>query len=322
MNEYALSYFPYQQANLFDGAIKPSCVKTNSVAYAFWCRALYQRLCSILKFEGLPEGWQRAEDFLEAVIFGRGFAAVFDHEKYGTVFQPANLQGFDIYYQPTRALVANPYMRITRSLEIGKDCELLRISPDYHGVVSICSYYAEKLATLDGALNMNIINSKLAYVFGAKNKAAAQAVFKIFDLINSGQPTIVYDKSLVEGLGDEEPFEFIDRAGLAQSYLVNDMLQSHKSILDEFDSEVGIPSLGAAEKKERMIVDEANAKNADTSSRVSLWKESLDRSLKEVNSHFGLNITAKFVYLEKMEQEQNSLEDDIGRRMNEWDYQS
>ena len=29
MNEYALSYFPYQQANLFDGAIKPSCVKTN-----------------------------------------------------------------------------------------------------------------------------------------------------------------------------------------------------------------------------------------------------------------------------------------------------
>ena len=78
---------------------------------------------------------------------------------------------------------------------------------------------------------MNIINSKLAYVFGAKNKAAAQAVFKIFDLINSGQPTIVYDKSLVEGLGDEEPFEFIDRAGLAQSYIVNDMLTSHKTIL-------------------------------------------------------------------------------------------
>ena len=71
-----------------------------------------------------------------------------------------------------------------------------------------------------------------------------------------------------------------------------------------------------------MITAEAESKDADTSSRVSLWKESLERSLKEVNSHFGLNISAKFVYLEKMEQEQNGSEDDIIRRMNEWDYQS
>lgn len=319
-NSYALDYFPYRQQNLFDGAIKPSCVKNDSVAYAFWCRALYQRLCSIIEFE-LPEEWERASDFFEAILYGRGFLTVFDHEKHGKIFQPCTTNGFDIYYQPTEVLVANPYVRITRSLKIGEDCELIKLTPDFSGVVDIIAYYAEKLATLDGALNMNIINSKLAYVFGAKNKAAAQAVYKIFDLINNGQPTIVYDKSITEGLGGEEPFEFLDRSQLAGSYIVNDMLQSHKTILDEFDAEIGIPTLGSAEKKERMITAEAESKNADTSARASLWKESLDRSIKVVNDHFGLKIRAKFVYLEKMEEDQEDPDKDIGRRMQEWDYQ-
>lgn len=320
MNEYAMSYFPYQQANLFDGAIKPSCVKNDSVAYAFWCRALFQRLCSILEFEDLPEGWVRAEDFLEAVLFGRGFAAVFEHEKYGLVFQPANLNGFDIYYQSTNAVVANPYMRITRSLKIGKECELIRLTPDYHGVVSICSYYAEKLATLDGALNMNIINSKLAYVLTARSKAAGQALYKVFDLINKGQPTIVLDKSITDAMGDE-PFNFLDRSAIANSYLVNDMLTSAKTILDDFCQEIGIPTLGSSEKKERMITAEAESKNADTSSKVALWRECLNRSLDEVNSRFGTRIKARFKFLE-MAEDQILEDDSIGRRMNEWDYQA
>lgn len=322
MDSYALSYYPYKEVNLFEGAYKPSCVKTDSVAYAFWCRALYQRLASTVEFE-LPENWKRASDFFEAVLFGKGFLVVFDHEKYGTVFQPASLSGFDIYYQPTKAIVANPYMRITRSLEIGKDCELIKLQPDFRGCGDIIGYYAEKLATLDGAINMNIINSKLAYVFGAKNKAAAQAVYKIFDLINKGQPTIVYDKSITEGLGDEDPFEFIDRAGMKAGYLVNDMLTSHKSILDEFDQEIGIPTLGSAEKKERMITAEAESKDADTSARVSLWKETLERSLEAVNKMFGLDISVKFKFLEMAEaaMQPEDPDNDIGRRMNEWDYQ-
>lgn len=324
-NSYALSYFPYQAQNLFDGCITPSAVKNDSVAYAFWCRSLYQRLCSIIEFK-LPGNWERAHDFFEAVLFGRGFCAVFDDKKFGVSFQPATLSGYDFYYQPTRAIVSNPLL--SKEFEIGNDCELIRLTNDYSGVVDIVSYYAEKLATIDGAVNMSIINSKFAYVLGAKNKAAAQAIKMIFDKVNKGEPLVVYDKTIVEGLGDEEPFEFIDRSGLKNSYVTTDLLYDFQTLINQFDTEVGIPTI-PTEKRERMNVDEIHANDADSTARIALWNESLTKSIDVVNAKFGTDISFKFKFLNRGQEQKTdnvddneTLDESIKRRLSEWALQS
>ena len=295
-NSFNLNYAPFQTQNLFDGTHIPSAAKNDSIAYAFWCRALFQRLCSTIEFE-LPENWNRARDFFEACLFGRGFVCVFDSKEFGISFQPASLTGYDFYYQPTQAIVSNP--KLSNTFDIGKDCSLIKLTNDYSGVVDVVAYFAEKLATMDGAVNMNIINSKFAYVLGAKNKAAAQAIKKIFDNINKGDPLVVYDKQLVDGLGGEEPFEFIDRAGLKNSYLVSDLLNDMSSILKDFDNEIGIPTM-PPEKRERMVTNEVESRNADTSARITLWNECLTNSIKDVNKMFGTDIGFTFKYLDQM----------------------
>lgn len=289
-NDYRMGFIPYALQNVFDGTITPSAVKNNSYAYSFWCRALYQRLCSRIEFN-LPENWNRAKDFFEACLFARGFVAVFNTDEYGVTFQPANISGYDWFYQPTKALVSNP--KLSKEFTIGTDCSLIRISNDYMGITSIITYYAEKLATLDGAVNMAIINSKFAYVLGAKNKAAARSIEMIFDKINKGEPTIVYDKALTEGLGDEDPFEFIDRSSLKNSYITSDLLNDWSTLLKNFDNEIGIPT-APAEKRERMISDEVNSRQADCNARISLWDECLRNSIDETNKMFGTNITYRF----------------------------
>ena len=289
-NEYIMGYIPYALQNVFSGTMTPSSAKNNSYAYAFWCRNLYQRLCSRIEFE-LPEEWQRARDFFEACLYARGFVAVFNTKKYGVTFQPANLSGFDWFYQPTKAMVSNPKM--SKTFTIGEDCELIKLTNDYQGVTSIITYYAEKLAILDGAVNMAIVNSKFAYVFGAKNKAAAYSIKAIFDRINEGEPTVVYDKAITEGLGDEDPFVFLDRQSLKNSYITTDLLNDAQTILNQFDNEIGIPTL-PAEKRERMITDEANARQADCSARITLWDECLRNSIKAVNKKFNINIKYNF----------------------------
>lgn len=289
-NDLKMGFIPYALQNVFDGVQTPSAVKNNSYAYAFWCRALYQRLCSRIEFD-LPEDWNRAKDFFEACLFARGFVAVFDTKEYGITFQPATLSGYDWFYQPTKAIVSNP--KLSKEFTIGKDCSLIRISNDYAGLISLVTYYAEKLATLDGAVNMAIINSKFAYVLGAKNKAAARSIEMIFDKINKGEPTVVFDKAVTEGLGDEEPFEFLDRASLKNSYITSDLLSDWQTLLNQFDNEIGIPTL-PAEKRERMITDEANARQADCNARISLWDECLKNSINETNKMFGTDIKYKF----------------------------
>lgn len=301
-NSYQLNYAPYQMQNLFDGTHIPSAVKYDSVAYAFWCRALFQRLCSVVEFD-LPENWKRAKDFFEACLFGRGFVCVFNSKEFGISFQPCTLYGYDFYYQPTQAIVSNP--KLSQTFTIGKDCSLIKITNDFSGVVDIVAYYASALAQMSGARDMSIINSKFAYVFGAKNKAAAQAVKQIFDNINKGEPLVVYDKKLIEGIGDEEPFEFIDRNGLKNSYLVTDILNDMSSLLKDFDNEIGIPTM-PPEKRERMITDEVTSRNADTSARITLWNECLTNSIKDVNKMFGTDISFNFKYLDAAAPEERS----------------
>lgn len=312
-NCYSMNYAPYSVANLFDGTRSPSAVKNDSLAYAFWNRALYQRLCSVVEFD-LPDNWKRAKDFFEAVLFGRGYACVFDSKEFGVSFQPAGISGYDFYYQPVKCLVSNP--KLSAEFTIGEDCSLIKLTPDFSGVTDIIAYYAEKLATMDGAINMSIINSKFAYVFGAKNKAASQAVKMIFDKINKGEPLVVFDNKLVEGLGDEEPFEFIDRTGLKNSYIVSDLLKDFQTIINNFDTEIGIPTI-PVEKKERMITEEATSRTADSSSRITLWNECLTNSIRETNKMFGTNISFKFKYLEEDPEENNTEE-----RSNTWELRS
>lgn len=296
-----MEYIPYKTENLFTGVRTPAPVKNNSAAYAFWQRALYQRLCSTVEFT-LPESWERARDFFELALFVRGFVGVFDTKKFGVSFQPGTLSGYDFYYQPTKLIVSNPAYHAT--LKIGSETELIKLTNDFRGVWDIVNYYAEKLATIDGAVNMSIINSKFAYVFGAKNKAGARAIEMIFDKINKGEPTIVFDKQIVNGLGDNEPFEFIDRAALKNSYITTDLLNDAQTLLNSFDSEIGIPTI-PAEKRERMITDEANSRVADSSARITLWDECLRTSIEKVNDRFDLDISFKFKYLNDDQETEN-----------------
>lgn len=310
-NSYMMNYAPYAIQNMFDGTQAPSAVKHDSVAYAFWCRSLYQRLCSVVEFN-LPDSWNRARDYFEAVLFGRGFVCVFDSKEFGVAFQNGNISGYDFYYQPTQCTVSN--IKLSKTFTIGKDCSLIKLTNDFHGVTDIIAYYAEKLATLDGATNMSIINSKFAYCIAAKNKASARAVSQIFDRINRGESTIIFDAKLTEGLGGEDPITFIDRQSLANSYLTDKLLNDAQTIINSFDSEIGINTM-PPEKRERMLTDEVNSKKADSSARVTLWEECLRNSIKDVNEMFGTDISFKFRFRE----EENENDEGVN---NKWELQS
>ena len=59
-------------------------------------------------------------------------------------------------------------------------------------------------------------------------------------------------------------------------------------------TEIGIPNI--SEKKERLVVDEANKKDYETQINIDLWLENINESLKLVNKMFNLNITARKRY--------------------------
>lgn len=297
-----MAYFPfnYEQINAAAGTTNPSQVKSyNNATFAFWERALFQRAVSRLSFN-LPEDWNGAvNDLFKYTLFKFGFVPVFKLAEYGITFNPGTLQGYDWYYRPTRALIANPAFPGSLDLRIGTDCEVLKLTPDYMGVWDIISYYAEKLSTLDNAINMSLINNKYAFMLAAKNKAAAEALKKMLDKINKGEPAVIVDARLANDPNDkQEPWQFWDRGNLKESYLTTMQLQDFRTLLNNFDSEIGIPTVGT-EKRERMITDEAKATQSDSQSRLKVWVDCFNESAVAVNKMFGTNIRAEIEPFEK-----------------------
>ena len=308
-----MRYFPlnYDEINVQAGCYSPSPVKSfNNQTYGFWERALFQRASSTFEFDGLPDDWKETGtlDFLYYCLLKWGFVAFFDNAKFGFSFQPCGLKGYGFYYQPVEAIIANPKYRA--NLKIGTECEILKLTPDYYGIWDIIQYHAEKLAEIDTAINMAIINSKLAHILGARNKNAGEALKKIYDKMQKGEPLIVFDQKLANDPADKDvPFQQFD-FDVKNNYIVTDLLKDQQTLISNFDREVGIPAV-SFEKKERLISSEVNTNQADTFSRSRIWIRTMEDSLKKINKTFGKNIEVKQTYKEEMEENEQRETDAI-----------
>lgn len=298
-------YYPlnYQQINLIEGTYQPSPIKNrNNASFDFWVRSLFQRAQSSIIFE-LPDYWQGdMMDFWYYCLYREGFLSVQDLTKIdredakqiGMCFNPVGLTGYGFYYQPVRAILSNPLLTESLELEIGKDCALVKLTPDYMGIWDIIEFYADKLSNLDNAINMSIINNKFAYILAGKTKGAVAALKKMIDKINSGSPAVFVDQRIMDDAKSKDtPFQFLQRDNLKQSYLTTDQLMDLHTILNDFDAEIGIPTT-PYQKKERETEFESKSKIADGLSRLLTWKRCLQSSIDNVNALYPeLNISFK-----------------------------
>ena len=282
--------YSYSQLNLIDGSYTPSEVhSTDDYVYWYWFRSLFQRATSTLEFK-LPDIFTaETKDFFYYCLFKYGFVVFYESTQFGLDFQPCTLNGFDLHYQPTNALVTNPALTETLDLKLHENAELIKLTPDYLGVMDIIDFYAKKLANMSCSLDMTIENSKVAFVLSGKTKSAIQTLKKIVDKISQGITTIVFDSRVVKPTEDVEPFTWLTR-NAKDSYVGTELLQDMQTLLNDFDREIGIPTI-PYEKKERMVDFESKSALIDASSRLATWIKSLDESISNVNEMFNINIS-------------------------------
>lgn len=290
---YYMPYY-YDAVNFHAGCYVPSELhdRENAV-FAMMQRSLFQRAASAIKLT-VPKEWEGSKkDFLYWCLTRVGFVYVGKSDVYDKFFQPCTLEGYNFYYQPTHCLITNPYNKdedLKGSIELGKRGTLIKWTPDFMGIWDLINLYAERLALMVPVTNISIRNNAMAWVYMAKTPQAAAAFKKAMDNIYSGKPGVVVDKGQLLDDGDDlkgaDPFAFLDRKNIAQSYILDKLLQDFTTILNEFDAEVGIPTVPYA-KKERMVTDEANSRQLDAQARSLVWVECLQSSIKELNEIFG-----------------------------------
>ena len=282
----------YEFINQYNAMRSPSTVHCRNTALVeYYTRYLFQKVISVFEFEGLPEEW--ADNYFKYVLFGYGVIAVIYTDKYGVICQDCGLSGYDVFYQPTRCIIANPHLPGLKEFKIHENCEIIKLQPDYGSVMDLVTTYADLMALALETTGANLLNSKLSFVFFAENKTAAESFKKLYDSVASGEPMAVIDKNLL--LEDGTPAWQIFTQNVGQNYITDRLLNDMKTLEDQFNTVIGVPNANT-QKRERMITDEVNANNVDTQCRVNLWLETMNKDIEQVNKMFGTDIKVKYRY--------------------------
>ena len=293
--------FDYQTLNYYNAQRSPSTVHVkNSRLRKFFRKYLFQKAISVFKWT-LPEEWDK--DYFLYTLYGLGYIAVINTEKFGVICQGGALGGYNLYYRPSYIIITNPVLSETiiadidrkTSSEVDKiftstsksECALIKLQPDYSSIMDLVGFYADQMALAAESLGINLLNVKSSTVFGAKNKTEAETYKKMYDNMSEGDPAVVIGKDLLDDQGKPSWFPFTQN--IKESYVATDILSDLRKIEAMFCTEIGIPNANT-DKKERLITDEVNSNNVETSSRCEMWLEEIRKGLTKANQKFNLKL--------------------------------
>ena len=283
----------YEGLNLYNSMRTVAGRVQNDINTQYYMRALYQRVLSGAMFL-LPEEWAKGKRYFKNVLYSMGYIGIIKTTEYGVIPQICGFRGYGLFLQPTDILVAQPLVNFEGT--IGKDCEVINLTPDWKGIWDIVEHYAIRLSTAITSVDVSLINSRVSILAAAKNKSAAETLKFLYEKISAGSPFEVYDKAMKgEGVSGEEDPIWIYSQDVANNYITDKLLADMDTILQQFDNEVGILAIG--DKKERRITDEVQMIADDTCARASTWFESLSDSFDRVNRLFpelGLSFSFKY----------------------------
>lgn len=281
--------------NEYESRQNPNMIHVNNTwDYATYFRYFLQRAESLIIFDGMPSNWSK--NYIYELLFLKGNFCVMDTARFGVIPQHGNPYGFDLQYQPTNYIVANPAFdaSFNGDLVIGEDCEIVKLTPDWCGIGDLINSYSQRVAMALSNHDVASALAKFGFIFTAKNKSTAETFEIAFDDIMSGKLAVIINQALYDKGTGKPLYEFFNN-DIEKCYnVVKSALESVENLKHAFDMEIGIYT--APDKKERMITDEVEETKNAVMSKCELWVETLNECLEKVNAHYNLDIKARLRY--------------------------
>lgn len=285
--------YSYEFINQYSSSIDPSTVHcANASLTWFFRRYLLQKVFGVFKWTA-PTDWNM--DYFRYVLYNMGYIAIVNTDRFGVIPQLAGLRGYNVFYAPTNVVITNPLIQGILEPEIGTECTVIKLTPDYCGLWDLISYYANSMALAGEAAAMNLVNSKLGFLAAARSKTMAEAIKKAFDQLQAGNPLVVYDeryKQPTESGADRPLLDWFTQ-DLRQNYIAPEIMETIRDLDDEFCRRIGLYTVNG-DKRERMITAETNQDSSYATAEV--WLENLQRGCKEAREMFGINLSVDWRY--------------------------
>lgn len=235
---------------------------------------------TVFEWEGLPETCNAR--FLEDCLF---------HEGHAIFVEDSDMRYLNLKVVPSGALNHYNDPLSYRAYSIGydkdykaDDCVYIRNNPLAKSTESTLIIYAERLARLDSAIDVNINAQKTPILIRCEEKVRS-SLEAVYNQYEGDRPVIIGSKAL-----SEHPFETLR----TDAPFVADRLREEKrQVWNEALEFLGINTNPADKKKERLIVNEVDSNNEQIESQFAAMLSERQKACEKINKLYGLSVSVR-----------------------------
>ena len=192
------------------------------------------------------------------------------------------------YYQPTNAIISNPYLKYFEVCDINDDCVVMWNDSLHIGLMPMNEKYASMLAECDMSLRLANINSRMPALISADTDNVKASVETVLKDIEDGKKIGVVLGSIMLDNGSLKTADYTNKSASTIKELI-ELKQYYKS---EWFNDLGIQS-NFNMKRESLNSEEVGLNEDTLLPLVDDMLYQREQALKKINEMFGTNIKVK-----------------------------
>lgn len=256
-----------------------------------YIRYMLARTQRIFKYENLPETIPQ-RDF--EMLLQTGAFVIFTKKEDKFYIFYGGLGGLpNPYYQPTIAIVSNPYLKFFKTLElndyVGKtnpDAVVIWNDSAHIGLLPMFERNASLLAETDISIRVACVNSRIPSFFKAKDDNTKDSIESMLEKIESGEIAVIGTE---ESLLDSNEKSLSEQFNTQRVGTIKELIELKQYLLGSWYNELGL-NANFNMKREAINESEADLNEDALLPLIDDMLESRRFAIKQINSMYGLNI--------------------------------
>ncbi|MBO7431372.1 MAG: hypothetical protein J6U02_00550 [Elusimicrobia bacterium] len=243
-------------------------------------------------YENLPDTIPKR--ILEKYLTESGYCIFTKHNDKFVILQGGLGGELNEYYEYTKCIVANPYLKLNKEYTINDDCILIRNDSRMKGLISILSRYAVLCGDCEISLNMltNVLRSQ--YLISAGDNKTKESADNFIKRLFDGDFSCIAENTFLDG---------VKVHGVSgDSKYIQQFIELNQYLKATAYNEIGL-NANFNMKRERLNQNEVDL---NTSILIPLADDMLEERKKAVeliNEKYGLNISVDLSSVWKMTKE-------------------
>lgn len=259
----------------YDYSDKIRCIRQH-IAY------MLNRTQSMFRWENLPD--TIPERSLELFLQTNGNVCFYEYENNLYVFTGGLGGEPDVYYMPTIYTIANPALKISKSLEIDKECVVMPNDSLYLGLIPMFSRYATGITENELSMKIGVINSRIIDLISAPDDRTRESAEKFLHDVVDGKLGVIAENAFLDGV-KAQPY-----GTTGNSNTLTNLIEMEQYLKASWFNELGL-NANYNMKRESLNSSESQLNNDALLPLVDDMLKCRQKALEKVNDMFGTDIT-------------------------------